>query len=138
MVARYMPCGRPLTVTRPWCCPEPECTPILSSCQQDPQPETGVSFICFGYLKKPIPFTYAGRPHRNDVTGCWYSPLKGMIRWQETVEDWWRTVEDYQEAMRRLPLTVIARCGRETRDFVLSLRPAEVDESEAAEPEGGE
>jgi len=113
--------------TRPWCCPEPHCTPIHNvGVSGEPQP--GVSFICFGYLPAAVTFEYDGERHANDLSSCWYTALKGIIRWQENVSDWLNTVGEYSKALEMLPLPVLARCTPAIRRRVLEKRVAETEE----------
>lgn len=75
---------------RPWCCPEPRCTPIHQLRGGDAplsMPEPGESFVCFG-VAPPIRFEYDGVEHINDTRSCSYTPLKGLIAWQENAGDW--------------------------------------------------
>lgn len=77
-------------VSRPYCCPEPRCTPIHNhgdgSDLSEPRP--GQSFTCLGKMPREIEFTYDGHDHRNDLNRCVYTPLKGILRYQENIEDW--------------------------------------------------
>ncbi len=36
----------------------------------------------------PITFTYDGHDHTNDLRSCHWTPLKGLIAWQENLDDW--------------------------------------------------
>ena len=85
-------------VLRPWCCPEPSCKPIHND-QVEGEPTPGVSFICFGKMARPVTFIYDGESHDNDLNHCDYTPLKGIIRWQENVDDWRYVVAQYQRAL---------------------------------------
>jgi hypothetical protein len=71
---------------RPWCCPEPRCTPlhllIEASC-----PTPADSFVCFGDSPE-VRFEYDGVEHVNDARSCHYTPLKGLIAYQENADDW--------------------------------------------------
>ena len=76
-------------MNRPWCCPEPRCTPIY----QYPwnvvrKVDPGSSFSCFGVMDRAVVFIYDGNEHANDLNHCDYTPLKGVIRWQENRDDW--------------------------------------------------
>jgi hypothetical protein len=77
-------------VERPYCCPEPRCTPIHNHGDGESlaQPRPGQSFTCLGKMPREIEFAYDGSDHRNDLNRCVYTPLKGIIRFQENVEDW--------------------------------------------------
>lgn len=71
---------------RPRCCPEPRCTPLYQL--GDSIEAAGESFSCFGRMERPIVFVYDGVDHTNDLNSCHYTPLKGLIRWIENVDDW--------------------------------------------------
>ena len=77
---------------RPWLCPEPRCTPLLNLRDGDYKditvPEAGQSFTCWGRMAEPVTFVYDGVDHTNDLNCCHYTPLKGLIRWQENEADW--------------------------------------------------
>ncbi len=91
-----------MSVARPFCCPEPRCTPIYSYNLYDRPPVTGESFICFGKMDKPVVFTYDGVEHINNLNHCDYTPLKGIIRWQENKEDWEGVVKVFKRALEKL------------------------------------
>lgn len=79
-----------MAVIRPWCCPEPRCTPLHSlQGAETPldQPSPGESFVCFGEAPQ-VAFTYDGVEHVNDTRSCSYTPLKGITANQENVDDW--------------------------------------------------
>lgn len=77
---------------RPWCCLEPKCKPLLNLRDGDYKDisisEPGHSWTCWGEMEQPLEFTYDGVRHINDLNCCHYTPLKGVIRWQENVADW--------------------------------------------------
>ena len=50
--------------------------------------EAGQSFTCWGKMEQPVTFIYDGVDHTNDLNCCHYTPLKGLIRWQENADDW--------------------------------------------------
>ena len=89
------------TPRRPWCCPEPRCSPVYNI-QVGNLPSPGESYVCFGRMEKPVEFTYDGSPHRNDLNHCDYTPLKGVIRWQENRDDWLAARRFYDIALRKL------------------------------------
>lgn len=86
---------------RPWCCPEPSCAPLHND-QVESAPTPGISFICFGVMEREVVFTYDGETHANDLSHCDYTPLKGMIRWQENRSDWRYVIEQYNRALHIL------------------------------------
>lgn len=77
---------------RPWLCPESRCTPLLNLRDGDYKditvPEPGHSFTCWGRMAEAVTFVYDGIDHTNDCNACHYTPLKGLIRWQENPDDW--------------------------------------------------
>lgn len=75
--------------TRPWCCPEPRCTPLTNVANFDlAEPTPGESFWCWGVMETPVTFVYDGVEHPNEFNSCFYSALKGVIRSQECEDDW--------------------------------------------------
>jgi hypothetical protein len=93
---------------RPWCCPEPRCTPLHNHGDGGSlaEPRPGQSFTCLGRMDRSIKFTYDDVDHRNDLNRCHYTPLKGILRFQENVEDW------------RLERTVLAIGLRELGEWI--------------------
>src|SRR5262245_55229339 len=77
---------------RPWLCPEQRCTPILNLRDGEYRdlavPEPGHSWTCWGQMAESVTFLYDGVEHTNDCNACHYTPLKGLIRWQENADDW--------------------------------------------------
>ena len=75
---------------RPWCCPEPRCTPVhtLQGAETPlSQATPGETFVCFGSAPV-VRFEYDGVEHVNDTRSCTYTPLKGVISYQENSDDW--------------------------------------------------
>lgn len=91
-------------MNRPWCCPEPRCEPVhqLSESFDLAIPTPGMSFSCFGRMGEEIRFTYDGEEHPNDLRSCHYTPLKGVVMWQENPGDWAVVRDAYSEALVRL------------------------------------
>jgi hypothetical protein len=89
-------------MNRPRCCPEPRCTPLYQYPYRPERLPPGESFSCFGRMAEPVTFVYDGVEHANDLNHCDYTPLKGVIRWQETREDWEAIRLMVTEALKRL------------------------------------
>lgn len=92
-------------MNRPFCCPEHCCTPVYqwkNSGLDITQFTAGQSFLCLGRMAKPVVFTYDEVIHANDLSTCMYSPLKGMIRFQENYNDWKGLVTAYTRALEKL------------------------------------
>lgn len=95
--------GRPETVERPWCCPEPRCQPISQLAEARlGVPNPGESFSCFGRMPEGVEFSYDGSEHRNDLRSCHYTPLKGVVAYQENEDDWRMLVRAYSAALNAL------------------------------------
>ena len=89
---------------RPWCCPEPRCVPVhtLSGSDQPlSQATPGETFLCFGAAPK-VRFEYDGVEHVNDTRSCTYTPLKGVISYQENADDWRAITNAYGRAVKAL------------------------------------
>lgn len=95
---------------RPQMCPEPRCQPLYQwppptkkqidkGIRTDPTEE---SWHCFGYMKEEIVFIYNDDKHANDLHSCCYTPLKGLIVWQENRDDWYGMKRCYTRALKRL------------------------------------
>ncbi len=90
-------------IPRPWCCVEPRCKPIHQLAEVDlSQPTPGESFFCFGVAPQEITFEYDGAEHRNDLRTCSYTPLKGVVAYQENRNDWHALRNAYVRALDAL------------------------------------
>jgi hypothetical protein len=75
---------------RPWCCPEPTCYPFMQLSENrnlSSPARMGLAWWCIGRMAEPRTFVYDGEEHTNDLNDCQYSPLKGVIRWEENAAD---------------------------------------------------
>jgi hypothetical protein len=88
---------------RPWCCPEPRCTPLHLLAEAA---APGESFVCFGKAPE-VEFTYDGVTHSNDLRSCHYTPLKGLIAYQENRGDWEAMRAGYWRALAALDARVL-------------------------------
>lgn len=89
---------------RPWCCPEPRCVPVhtLSGSELPLSvAEPGETFLCFGAAPQ-VEFIYDGVKHVNDTRSCTYTPLKGVISYQENADDWRAISSAYNRAEKAL------------------------------------
>lgn len=93
-----------MSLERPWCCPEPRCTPVhqLANLDDLGGPAPGESFLCFGRMDRPVEFVYDGVAHRNDLRSCSYTPLKGVVAYHENADDWRAIAGAYREALHAL------------------------------------
>lgn len=89
---------------RPWCCPEPRCQPVHQVTDEVTAlgaPSPGHSFVCFGRAPD-VGFEYDGVVHENDLRTCNYTPLKGVIAFQENADDWRALRNAYGRALAAL------------------------------------
>lgn len=93
---------------RPWCCPDPgNCTPIMQLRDGEARPldeaQPGQSWFCWGAMRETH-FQYDGVTHENDLHSCTYTPLKGVVMFQENRADWEALAVFYDRAARALDL----------------------------------
>jgi hypothetical protein len=53
-------------------------------------------------MAEPVEFVYDGKKHANDLNHCDYTPLKGVIRWQENEGDWRALAKMVERALEKL------------------------------------
>lgn len=95
---------KPGRAERPWCCPEPRCTPLHALQGGDKplsEPDPGETFLCFGKAPQVV-FIYDGVEHVNDVRSCTYTALKGIVSYQENADDWRAIQNAYGRGLRAL------------------------------------
>lgn len=90
---------------RPWLCSEPRCLPLHNLRDGDYRdirvPEPGQSWFCAGIMPHSIGFVYDDVAHQNDLRTCAYTPLKGVITWQENEGDWEGLAGFYMRALQK-------------------------------------
>lgn len=75
----------------------------------------GYSGDCVGKMSEAVEFIYGGASHRNDVNVCVFTPLKGIIRFQETAEDLWSSIILRRAALDKLNPIKCCYCGEDSR-----------------------
>jgi len=86
---------------RPWCCLEHRCKCLFKiPSDNSPVLTPGKSILCAGMMKEAVEFEYDKEKHKNDLSLCIYTPLKGMIRFQTNESDW-ETLETVMSVARR-------------------------------------
>jgi len=105
---------------RPPFCYDKDCHLIYTS--YDPENfKRGFSFFCFGKLKKPHLFIEHEAKHLNDISHCYYTPLKGMIRFFVNIGDLWGEINAKLAVMNKLePLGNCYKCKKELYRMVKS------------------
>jgi len=109
--------------TRPKLCPCPRtCTPIYNSmvCDARIKDESadmaqGYSGECIGKMSEAVEFIYGGSPHKNDMNRCVFTPLKGIIRFQENADDFWSSIILLSRALDVLKPIECCECGESSR-----------------------
>lgn len=97
---------------RPIFCYDKNCKVIYSTFQQEHFDE-GYSFFCYGKLKKPHLFIEREAKHFNQLSHCYYTPLKGMIRFFVTIGDLWGEINAKLVVMNKLqPLGKCYQCKK--------------------------
>lgn len=109
--------------TRPKLCPcKRTCSPIWNSMAVDSRIKDeeadmnqGYSGECIGRMEPPVEFIYGGNLHRNEINHCHFTPLKGIIRYQECADDLWGSlilISRALDVLRPIQCTECGQCGR--------------------------
>lgn len=80
------------------------------------QPSPGSSFLCFGQMAEEVVFVYDGTQHANDLRSCSYTPLKGVVAWQENLDDWLLLRDAYGAAIEAVGMSHAERDSASLRD----------------------
>jgi ribosomal protein L37E len=97
-------------ISRPPFCYDKECNVIYST-YKDEDFDKGFSFFCFGKLREAHIFKEKETEHINDLSHCYYTPLKGMIRFFVNAEDLWKEATSKLAVLNRLIEVKCERCG---------------------------
>jgi len=115
--------GYTSVATRPKLCPCPRtCSPIFNSMvadtrirDQEADMSQGYSGECVGRMSEAVEFIYGGSPHKNDLNRCVFTPLKGIIRFQECTGDIWSSIIVLTEVLSKLQPIECCECGESSR-----------------------
>lgn len=83
---------------------------ILVSTFDDDSFDKGHSFFCFGKLEKKQVFVDKETTHENDISHCYYTPLKGMIRFFMNTEDLWGEAQAKIRVLNKLVEVDCLKC----------------------------
>ena len=97
-------------INRPPFCYDKECEVIYST-YKDEDFDKGFSFFCFGKLKEAHIFKEKKVEHVNDLSHCYYTPLKGMIRFFVNTEDLWKEATSKLAVLNKLVEVICEKCG---------------------------
>lgn len=109
--------------TRPKLCPcQRTCSPIFNSMVADSRIKDeeadmnqGYSGECVGKMSEAIEFIYGGSPHRNDLNRCVFTPLKGIIRFQECAGDIESSLLILNRTLDKIQPLQCCECGEGSR-----------------------
>lgn len=103
---------------RPRLCFDKNCSVLLSTFEEESFDE-GVSFFCFGKLKEVHIFKEKQTVHENDLSHCYYTPLKGMLRFFMNVEDLWGEANAWLRVLNKLKEVKCTKCGGIARKVII-------------------
>jgi len=99
-------------IFRPFFCYDKKCK-ILHSSYSKESFEKGFSFFCYGRLPKEHIFIEKEAEHKNSICHCYYTPLKGAIRYFMCEGDLWGEANALCAVMNKL-IDVRCGCGAKT------------------------
>ena len=94
---------KPIPERRPFCCPDPQkCVPIhISPFFVNKELTAGYSASCYGYCSEKR-FIYDQVEHVNDISHCVITPLKGVIRFFNNIDDFFLDLWDIKSVLKLL------------------------------------
>lgn len=95
---------------RPRFCYDKSCHLIYSTYNEKSFNE-GYSFFCFGKLKEKNIFKEKEVVHENNISQCYYTPLKGMIRFFMNEDDLWGEANAWLRVLDKLKQVKCDKCG---------------------------
>lgn len=107
-----------MTINRPKFCFDESCSVLISTFDEKSFNE-GVSFFCFGKLKEKHIFKEKQTVHENDISHCYYTPLKGMIRFFMNIDDLWGEAQANLRVLNKLKKIKCDKCGDEVKKIII-------------------
>ena len=105
-------------VTRPFFCYDKKCKIIYSTFDKTAHND-GFSFFCYGKLLRPHVFVEKKTKHVNDICHCYYTPLKGAVRYFTCHGDLWGEANALCAVMNRLKKDKCAKCKGKTVKMII-------------------
>jgi len=105
-------------INRPKFCYDWNCKVLLSTFDEK-EFDQGLSFFCFGKMEKERTFIDKGTIHRNDISHCYYTPLKGMIRFFMNIDDLWGEANAKLRVLNKLKEIKCDKCGGKARKVII-------------------
>lgn len=104
---------------RPPFCFDKSCQLLLSVYNKKSFDE-GYSFFCFGKLAKTHVFKEREVLHENNISHCYYTPLKGMLRFFMNEDDLWGEAWAMIRVMNKLKEIKCGKCGGVVRKRIVN------------------
>lgn len=102
---------------RPKFCYDKNCKVLLSTYSKECF-DNGESFFCFGKLKDWHEFKEKKTFHANDISHCYYTPLKGMLRFFMNTDDLWGEAQAKIRVLNKLIKVDCKKCGKKTNRVI--------------------
>ncbi len=102
---------------RPKFCFDENCKVLLSTYDKDDF-DKGISFFCFGKLKASHKFKEKETVHENNISHCYYTPLKGMIRFFMNTDDLWGEIQAKIRVLNKLLKFKCQVCGEKSNKVI--------------------
>jgi uncharacterized protein YwqG len=104
---------------RPPFCFDKSCQLLLSVYDKKSFDE-GYSFFCFGKLAKTQVFKEREILHENNISHCYYTPLKGMLRFFMNEDDLWGEAWAKVRVLNKLKEIKCGKCGGVVRKRIVN------------------
>ena len=94
---------------------------IIYTSYSDEVYEKGYSCFCYGKMVKPNDFIFKEANHVNDICHCYYTPLKGAIRFFVCKGDLFGEIQAKLIVLNKIsPLSQCVDCGEKVNRRLLS------------------
>ncbi|UZE92536.1 MAG: hypothetical protein IB616_01625 [Methanosarcinales archaeon] len=100
---------------KPSFCTEANCECIWHTLFEPDDWKDGYSFECIGRMKEPVEFKYKKAVHVNTHYHCIWTPLKGWVKFDVTIEDIWYSARVITNFLKSEDPKECAKCGIHTR-----------------------
>lgn len=97
--------------TRPPWCFDKKCRVVFSVFDKKAHKQ-GYSSFCYGSLPKPHSYKHNEVTHKNNMCHCYYTPLKGAIRFLTNENDLWGEISALVGVLNRRIKVKCHKCGK--------------------------
>lgn len=98
-------------ITRPLWCYDRKCKVIYSVFEKESH-KKGCSSFCYGALPETHTFKHNKVVHKNNLCHCYYTPLKGAIRFLTNEDDLWGELNAKIAVLNRRLKIKCQKCGK--------------------------